>query len=195
MPVTMPHASIGEAMDVIRKQDMAIQAIPEVESVVGKIGRVESPLDPAPVSMVETVINYKPEYILDKSGHRMRFRYDHENKEFARDGDGDLIPDAGGIPYRQWRSEIRDADDIWDEIASAAILPGTTTASKLQPIKTRIIMLQTGMRSTFGIKVYGPDLETIEGVPIESSASPTWRSTSIGTRSPATAFTSATYRM
>ncbi|MHC4851832.1 MAG: efflux RND transporter permease subunit, partial [Planctomycetota bacterium] len=167
MPVTMPHASIGEAMDVIRKQDMAIQAIPEVESVVGKIGRVESPLDPAPVSMVETVINYKPEYILDKSGHRMRFRYDHENKEFARDGDGDLIPDAGGIPYRQWRSEIRDADDIWDEIASAAILPGTTTASKLQPIKTRIIMLQTGMRSTFGIKVYGPDLETIEGVGLE----------------------------
>ena len=58
MPTTMPHASIGEALDVLQKQDMAFQSIPEVESVVGKIGRVESALDPAPVSMIETVINY-----------------------------------------------------------------------------------------------------------------------------------------
>ena len=49
MPTTMPHASIGEVMDVLRKQDMAINAIPEVESAVGKLGRVESPLDPAPI--------------------------------------------------------------------------------------------------------------------------------------------------
>ena len=68
MPTTMPHASIGEALDVLQKQDMAISAIPEVESVVGKIGRVESPLDPAPISMIETVINYKPEYVVDRNG-------------------------------------------------------------------------------------------------------------------------------
>ncbi len=68
MPTTMPHASIGEAMDALQKQDMAIRAIPEVESVVGKIGRVESPLDPAPIAMVETVINYKPEYLVDQGG-------------------------------------------------------------------------------------------------------------------------------
>ncbi len=64
MPTTMAHASIGEAMDVLQKQDMLIRAIPEVENVVGKIGRAESPLDPAPISMVETVINYKPEFFV-----------------------------------------------------------------------------------------------------------------------------------
>ncbi len=66
MPTTMPHASIGEALDVLAKLDTAIKSIPEVDTVVGKIGRVESPLDPAPISMVETVINYKPEYKTDK---------------------------------------------------------------------------------------------------------------------------------
>jgi len=60
MPITMPHASIGEAMDVLSLQDRRINAIPEVELAVGKIGRVRSPLDPAPVSMIETVINYRP---------------------------------------------------------------------------------------------------------------------------------------
>ncbi|MHC4483145.1 MAG: efflux RND transporter permease subunit, partial [Planctomycetota bacterium] len=68
MPTTMPHASIGECLDVLQKQDMAFQSIPEIESVVGKIGRVESPLDPAPISMVETVINYKSKYKTDKNG-------------------------------------------------------------------------------------------------------------------------------
>ena len=62
MPTTMPHASITEARDVLKHQDMAIGAVPEVESVVGKLGRVESALDPAPISMFETVITYKPEY-------------------------------------------------------------------------------------------------------------------------------------
>ncbi|MEE8142486.1 MAG: efflux RND transporter permease subunit, partial [Planctomycetota bacterium] len=78
MPSTMPHASIGEAMDVLSKQDMAIRAIPEIEMVVGKIGRVDSPLDPAPISMVETVITYKPEYKVDRDGRRLRFRWDDE---------------------------------------------------------------------------------------------------------------------
>ena len=73
MPTTMPHASIGEALDVLRKQDMAISTIPEVESVVGKIGRADSPLDPAPISMVETIINYKPEYKVDEHGNRLTF--------------------------------------------------------------------------------------------------------------------------
>jgi Cu(I)/Ag(I) efflux system membrane protein CusA/SilA len=76
MPTTMPHASIGECLDILQKQDVAFQAIPEIDSVVGKIGRVESPLDPAPISMIETIINYKSEYITDKDGHHIRFRYD-----------------------------------------------------------------------------------------------------------------------
>ena len=68
MPTTMPHASIGEAQDVLAKLDMAIASIPEVEQVVGKLGRAESALDPAPISMIETVINYKSEYKLNDQG-------------------------------------------------------------------------------------------------------------------------------
>ena len=167
MPSTMPHASIGEAMDVLAKQDMAIRGIPEVDSVVGKIGRVESPLDPAPVSMVETVINYKSEYILDKGGHRMRFRHDRGRDEFVRGPEGELIPDPSGRPYRQWRDHIRKPDDIWDEIVEKAQVPGSTGAPRLQPIAARIVMLQSGMRAPMGVKVKGPDLETIERVGVE----------------------------
>ena len=167
MPTTMPHASIGEALDVLRKQDMAFTAIPEVESVVGKIGRADTPLDPAPLSMVETVINYKPEYIVDASGHVMRFRFDRKKKEFVRGDDGGLVPDRRGKPYRNWRDHIRTADDIWDEIVKAGAITGTTSAPKLQPIETRIVMLQSGMRAPMGIKVRGPDLDTIEKVGLE----------------------------
>ncbi|MDP8244004.1 MAG: efflux RND transporter permease subunit [Candidatus Hinthialibacter antarcticus] len=164
MPTTMPHASIGEAMDVLQKLDMAINAIPEVEEAVGKIGRVDSSLDPAPISMVETVINYKSEYLTDESGHRLRFQYDHSKEEFVKNDQGKLIPDPNGMPYRQWRDHIKSPDDIWDEIIKAARLPGTTSAPKLQPIAARIVMLQSGMRAPMGIKVKGPDLETIEDV-------------------------------
>ena len=167
MPTTMPHASIGEALDVLQKLDMAIAGIPEVEQVVGKIGRVDSPLDPAPISMVETVVNYKSEYIADKSGRLVMFEYDEMNGDFARDTKGDLIPDPDGRPYRQWRDKIRSPDDIWDEITKAAQLPGTTSAPKLQPIATRLVMLQSGMRAPMGVKIKGPDLETIDRVGLD----------------------------
>jgi Cu(I)/Ag(I) efflux system membrane protein CusA/SilA len=134
---------------------------------VGKIGRVESPLDPAPISMVETIINYKPEYISDKDGHRVRFRYDRQTGTFIRDKDGELIPDSHGWPFRQWRDHIKNPDDIWDEIVKAGQIPGTTSAPKLQPIATRIIMLQSGMRAPMGVKVKGPDLDTIDKVGLE----------------------------
>jgi len=162
MPTTMPHASIGEAMDVLRKQDMAINAIPEVESAVGKIGRVESPLDPAPISMIETVINYKSEFITDQAGHILTFQYDREKGDYTRDVSGKLIPDKDGRPFRQWRDSINSPDDIWEEIVKAASIPGTTSAPKLQPIAARIVMLQSGMRAPMGLKVYAPDLETLE---------------------------------
>ena len=167
MPSTMPHASIGEAMDIIAKQDMAIRGIPEIDSVVGKIGRVESPLDPAPISMVETIINYKPEYILDEAGRRVRFAYSVERGKYLRDGEGGLIPDPAGRPFRQWRPHIRKPDDIWDEIVEKAQILGSTSAPRLQPIATRIVMLQTGMRAPMGVKVKGPDLESIERVGIQ----------------------------
>jgi Cu(I)/Ag(I) efflux system membrane protein CusA/SilA len=167
MPTIMPHGSIGEAAEVLSLQNQAIASIPEIDTVVGKIGRAESPLDPAPVSMIETVINYKPEYIVDDNGRRLRFRYDPRKAEFLRDEAGNLIPDTKGRPYRQWREEIRTPDDIWQEIVHIAEVPGVTSAPKLQPIETRIVMLQSGMRAAFGVKVYGPDLPTIEKVGLE----------------------------
>jgi Cu(I)/Ag(I) efflux system membrane protein CusA/SilA len=147
MPTTMPHASIGECLDVLQKQDVAFSSIPEIESVVGKIGRVESPLDPAPISMVETVINYKSKYKADK--------------------DGRLVLDDNGKPIRQWREHINSPDDIWDEIIKAGRIPGTTSAPKLQPIMARIVMLQSGMRAPMGVKVKGPDQDTIERIGLE----------------------------
>jgi len=162
MPTTMPHASIGEARDVLAKLDMAISSIPEVEQVVGKLGRARSALDPAPISMVETVVNYKSEYLLNDKGRRQRFRYDKGSDSFARDEMGGLIPDRRGRFYRQWRDEIRSEDDIWREIVRVAKIPGTTSAPKLQPIGARLVMLQSGMRAPMGVKVKGPSLEAIE---------------------------------
>ncbi|MES0349695.1 MAG: efflux RND transporter permease subunit, partial [Desulfobacteria bacterium] len=167
MPTTMTHASIGEALDILKKQDMALQSIPEIESVVGKLGRAETPLDPAPISMIETVINYRPEYKTDKAGRRMRFRYDEEMDEFVRDENGELIPDSSGRPYRYWRDHIKGPDDIWKEIVKAAKIPGTTSAPRLQPIAARIVMLQSGMRAPMGVKVKGPSLELIESVGLQ----------------------------
>ena len=71
MPTTMPHSGITENVEDIRILDMKVNSIPEVESVVGKWGRVNSALDPAPISMYENIVNYRPEYILDENGHRM----------------------------------------------------------------------------------------------------------------------------
>jgi len=134
MPTTMPHASLGEALAMMQTMDAAIAAIPEVDRAVGKLGRVDSALDPAPVSMFETVITYVPEYRVDADGNRVR----------------------------QWRDHIRSARDIWDEIVAAAQVPGVTSAPVLMPINARIVMLQSGMRAPMGIKVAGPDLESIE---------------------------------
>lgn len=167
MPTVMPHASIGEAMDILRKQDMAIRAIPEVESVVGKLGRAESPLDPAPISMIETVITYQSEFRTDPDGRLLTFAYDNQANQFIRDASGDLIPDPKGRLFRQWRDTIRSPDDIWREIARAAAVPGSTSAPKLQPIAARVVMLQSGMRAPMGLKVYGPDLATIERVALD----------------------------
>jgi len=149
MPSTMPHAGIGEALDVIQKQDMAIRSIPEVESVVGKIGRVESALDPAPISMVETVINYLPEYKTDPvTGER-------------------VTDPKTGKPVRNWRPQIKNSGDIWKEIIKAAQLPGSTSAPKLQPIAARVVMLQSGMRAAMGVKIRGRNLEEVEKVGLD----------------------------
>lgn len=162
MPTTMPHASIGESLDVLQKLDLALGSVPEVESVVGKLGRAESSLDPAPISMFEIIVNYKPEYKSDKDGHPLRYKYDRKKKEFVRSSQGELIGDRRGRPYRNWRSHIRNAEDIWKELTKIAQIPGTTSAPRLQPIAARLVMLQSGMRAPMGLKIKGPDLKTIE---------------------------------
>ena len=181
MPTTMPHSGIEENLDVIRLLDQRVNAIPEVADVVGKWGRINSALDPAPVSMFENVINYKPEYILNEDGFRIRFKVNKDDAFELKNGetyhpkrDGfklidekDLIQDKNGRYFRQWRDHIKSPDDIWDEIIKQLNIPGLTSAPKLQPIQTRLVMLQTGMRSQMGIKVFGPDLPTIEKVGFE----------------------------
>lgn len=161
MPTSMPHSGMEMNEASLRMLDMAVTAIPEVELVVGKAGRIESSLDPAPMSMFENIIQYKSEYKTDQGGHRVRFKIDDEGK-YIRDIHGKLIQDEDGRYYRQWRDHINSPDDIWNEIINATKLPGLTSAPKLQPIETRLIMLQTGMRAPMGIKVKGPDLKTIE---------------------------------
>jgi Cu(I)/Ag(I) efflux system membrane protein CusA/SilA len=167
MPTTTPHASIGQSKQMIAAIDAAIAAIPEVDRAVGKLGRAESPLDPAPISMFETVVNYHSEYKMDDDGHIGTYEYDEDEGEFVRDRHGNAIEDENGRPLRQWREHIRSPDDIWDEIVVAAEYPGLTGSPKLMPIKTRIVMLQSGMRSAVGMKVAGPDLETIEKFGLE----------------------------
>ncbi len=176
MPTTMPHSGIEENLEVIALLDKKINLIPEVENVVGKWGRVNSALDPAPTSMYENLINYRSEYILNEGGHRMRFKVNKEDEFMLVDGSTynptldsfrlisreRLIPDKKGKYFRQWRDHIKSTDDIWKEILSYSKIPGLTSAPKLQPIQTRLVMLQTGMRAPMGIKVFGPDLETIE---------------------------------
>ncbi len=162
MPSAMQHASIGEVMDILTKQNIAISAIPEVEQVVGKLGRAQSPLDPAPVSMIETMVSYKPEYKSTPNGDVMRFEYNNKKQTFVRDSLGQLIPSTSGKPFRQWRAHIKTSDDIWQAIAKAGQMTGVTSAPKLQPIATRLIMLQSGIRAPMGVKIFGPTLEAIE---------------------------------
>lgn len=133
MPSTVPGAGIEAVSDILQQQDRAIQAIPEVETAVGKLGRVDSPLDPAPLGMIETVITYKPEYEANENGKRVRL----------------------------WRDEIQSEDDIWREIVAAGTLPGVTGAEKLQPISTRLVMLQSGIRGSMAVKLKGPTLAAV----------------------------------
>ncbi|HEX2976841.1 MAG TPA: efflux RND transporter permease subunit, partial [Bacteroidales bacterium] len=176
MPTSMPHSSIVKNLEYIETLDRRLSSIPEVEIAVGKWGRVNSALDPAPIQMFENTINYRPEYILDENGHRMQFSVNREGSYVLTDSSlydpgkqkfriipaDSLIPDRNGEYLRQWRPEIKGPSDIWNEIVKVTNIPGLTSAPKLQPIETRLVMLSTGMRAPMGLKVYGPDLESIE---------------------------------
>ena len=183
MPTSMPHAGVAENKRILQQLDMAVARIPEVETVVGKAGRTESALDPAPLNMYENIIQYKPEYALNANGEKQRFKVNEDGYFVLKDGSvcansnlktehtskvsktcevSQLIPDENGEYYRNWRPHIKSPNDIWNEISAATKLPGITSAPKLQPIETRLVMLQTGMRAPMGIKVQGQDLKQIE---------------------------------
>ncbi|WP_340201698.1 efflux RND transporter permease subunit [Ascidiimonas sp. W6] len=190
MPTSLPHAGVEENTRVLQQLDMAVATIPEIETVVGKAGRTESSLDPAPMSMYENVIQYKPEYMRNGNGELQRFKVNEDgyfvlqNKQFAANPNAKvkneeqyisthvaeplrleasmLIEDEEGEYFRSWRPQIQSPDDIWNEIVRVTKLPGVTSAPKLQPIETRLIMLQTGMRAPMGIKVKGQDLKQIQ---------------------------------
>ena len=176
MPTSMPHSSIEKNLGYIETLDKRLSTIPEVEIAVGKWGRVNSALDPAPIQMFENTINYRPEYILDENGHRMQFKvnkdgsyilkdnslYNPEKESFRVIPADSLIPARKGEYFRQWRPQIKKPQDIWNEIVKVTDIPGLTSAPKLQPIETRLVMLSTGMRAPMGLKVYGPDLNSIE---------------------------------
>tara|TARA_E500000081_G_scaffold137436_1_gene152085 strand:- start:345 stop:2171 length:1827 start_codon:yes stop_codon:yes gene_type:complete len=187
MPTSMPHSGVEENKRVLQQLDMAVASIPEIKTVVGKAGRTESALDPAPLSMFENIIHYKPEYMLNKNGERQRYKVNDYGLFELKDGrfianpntsenviltpvnNNELIEDNDGEFFRNWRTEIHSPDDIWNEILKATKLPGVTSAPKLQPIETRLVMLQTGMRAPMGIKVKGQDLKEIEefGIQLE----------------------------
>ena len=186
MPTSMPHAGLTENKRVLQQLDMAVAGIPEIKTIVGKAGRTTSALDPAPLSMYENIIQYKSEYMLDENGIRQRYKINSDNEYVLKNGMSlraeqyavwkslntrqQLIEDEDGVFYRNWRPEIKSPNDIWKEIIRVTKLPGVTSAPKLQPIETRLVMLQTGMRSPMGIKVKGADLKQIEafGIQLES---------------------------
>jgi len=130
MPTTFPGISTGKAQELLQQTDKLIRTVPEVKTVFGKIGRAETATDPAPLTMLETIIQLKPE--------------------------------------EEWRPGF-DIDDIKEELNQRLQLPGLTNAW-VWPIKTRIDMLATGIKTPVGIKVAGPDLQVIEqiGKDIES---------------------------
>jgi Cu(I)/Ag(I) efflux system membrane protein CusA/SilA len=148
MPSLVPAGSLTEVMESMAQQDMAMRTIPEVESVVGKAGRVESALDPAPIGMIETIVLLKPQ---DQWRKRPVER-------FYQGWPGWLKP-----PLRYFLPEERSItkDEILEELREKTDIPGVLP-SWLQPIQTRIVMLQSGFRAMMGVKIFGSDLQEIE---------------------------------
>jgi Cu(I)/Ag(I) efflux system membrane protein CusA/SilA len=151
MPTTLPNVSIAEAKKSLQIQDRILKSIPEVETVYGKVGRAETATDPAPLSMVETVIRLKPK----KEWRTIKV------KRFY----SDRLPDFLKPPLRVIWPEERTLSmkELVAEMDDKVSLPGWTDAWTM-PIKTRIDMLTTGIKTPVGIKILGPDLGVIEDI-------------------------------
>ncbi len=154
MPTTFPNISIEAAKQYLQVQDRVIRSFPEVQSVYGKAGRAETATDPAPLSMFETVVQLKPPD---------EWRKVQQGRWYSN-----WIPDAVKPPFRWVWPEERTMN--WKELNakldSALQMPGWTNAWTM-PIKTRIDMLSTGIRTPIGIKIFGDDLNEIERIGIE----------------------------
>ena len=154
MPTTLPGISVTEASRLLQVQDRILKAFPEVVSVHGKAGRAETSTDPAPFSMMETVVQLKPE-----SEWRPKDRwYSGWAPEWLKDA----------VLRRIWSDRIG-WDELVAEMDQALRIPGQTNAWTM-PIKARIDMLTTGVRTPVGIKVYGADLAEIERLGTEVEA-------------------------
>lgn len=153
MPTLLPQAGLSEAVSINSKQDLAIGAVPEVHSVVGKIGRSGSALDPAPISMVETIINLKPESEWRKIPVQ---RWFSGLPKFLKAPLVFLFPEERQITKNEVLKDIQERSSI----------PGVIPTF-LQPIQARIVMLQTGFRAMMGVKIYGKDLKEIEKIGLQ----------------------------
>ncbi len=149
MPTTLPNLSIEEAKRQLERQDRVLASFPEVQRVFGKIGRAETPTDPAPLSMVETVVQLKPP---------AQWPAVHHDRFYSRWAPGWL---AGALRHGWPDEEPETYDELVARMNAALRMPGWTNAWTM-PIKTRIDMLTTGMRTPVGLKVFGDDLGSIE---------------------------------
>ena len=147
MPTTLPGISVTKARELLQQTDAIIASFPEVQRTFGKVGRADTATDPAPMSMLETTIMLKPEEHWRKI-HRDRFYSDW--------------PDWLKTPFRWIWSELRPitVDELIKEFDQAIQFPGLTNAWTM-PIKTRIDMLSTGIKTPVGIKIMGDDLQVL----------------------------------
>ena len=148
MPITFPNISVEEAKRALQIQDRALREYPEVLSVFGKVGRSETATDPAPLSMVETVVRLKP---------RSEWRHVHVDRVYSR------WPKVLQAPFRRLLPDERPrtTEELFAEMNGRMSYLGWTNAFTM-PIKNRLDMLTTGIRTPVGVKVYGANLEEIE---------------------------------
>jgi Cu(I)/Ag(I) efflux system membrane protein CusA/SilA len=146
MPTTMPGISINQAQKMLQLTDRIIQQFPEVDRVLGKAGRAETSTDPAPLSMLETVIVLKP-----KDQWRMVPTW------------YSWLPDWMKAPFRHITPDRITTEELVEQMNQALKLPGLSNAWTM-PIRGRIDMLTTGIRTPVGLKISGPDLSIIEDI-------------------------------
>ena len=153
MPSTLPGLSETEAQRILQVQDRLIRTVPEVSRVFGKAGRADTATDPAPFSMMETVIELKPEELW---------------REHPRWYSSWAPSWLKGVLRSFWRDRITE-EDIVDDLDRAVRLPAIPNAWTM-PIKARIDMLSTGIRTPVGLKILGPDLKVIQQIAVEAES-------------------------